>query len=76
MDWRVGRGSGQWNTGTYCTNCKGWTGHNDIMSGICHHCGSNKGVKHWRSARYIWNGRNWSVQFKYGDGPSDFKVVF
>ena len=75
MDWRKGPGSGHWNTDTYCSNCKGWTGHSDRMAGICHHCGSRKGVDNYRSARYIWGGRYWSVQYKYGDGPGDYDIV-
>jgi hypothetical protein len=74
MDWRTTSSSGSWNTGTYCANCKSWTGHNDIMSRICGECGSSKGVRNYRSSRKIWNGRKWVVQHKYNDGANGFTV--
>jgi hypothetical protein len=75
MDWRQTRTSGPWNTGTYCSNCKGWTEHKDLMAGICHSCGSRKGVRSYRSSRKIWNGRQWVVQHKYSDGPDGYEIV-
>jgi hypothetical protein len=74
MDWTLTSSSSEWNTGEYCINCKGWTNHADRMSGICHQCGSKKGVRHWRSARKIWDGRQWCVQFKYGDGANEYTI--
>jgi uncharacterized paraquat-inducible protein A len=74
MDWRQTKTSGPWNTSTYCQNCEGWTGHNDIMSGICHRCGSSKGVTRYRSARWIWDGTKIRTQFKYNDDTNGYKI--
>ena len=75
MDWRSGGGAGDWRTDTYCSNCMAWTEHRDRMAGICHTCGSRKGVRQYRASRYLWNGRNWVIQHKYGDGPLDYELV-
>lgn len=74
MDWRKSKTSGSWHTGQYCVNCKGWTNHDDRMSGICSHCGSKKGVRAWRSVRAIWNGKKWIAQYKYDDGLNDYEL--
>ncbi len=74
MDWRQTKTSGPWNTDTYCENCKGWTKHEDIMSGICHNCGSRKGVRNYRSARWIWDGTRIRVQFKYSDDRNGYEI--
>jgi hypothetical protein len=75
MDWRRSATSKAWHTDTYCSNCKSWTDHSDRMSGICHNCGSKKGVRNYRSSREIWNGTKWVIQHKYGDGPTDYDIV-
>lgn len=74
MDWRKTASSTSWNTGQYCSNCKEWADHESRMSDICSHCGSKKGLTRWRSARLIWDGAEWVVQFKYGDGPDDYEI--
>lgn len=75
MDWRETSSSKSWNTGTYCSNCKDWTEHQDRMAGICHSCGSRKGVRNYRSSRQIWDGRQWIMQHKYSDGPDGYEIV-
>jgi uncharacterized paraquat-inducible protein A len=74
MNWRQSKTSGPWNTDTFCENCKCWTEHKDIMSGICHNCGSRKGVRNYRSARWIWDGTRIRVQFKYNDSANGYEI--
>lgn len=74
MDWKLTNNSKPWQTGTYCPQCKGFTEHADIVSDICHHCGSFGDMSRRRSYRQIWDGSRWIYQIKYGNTDKDYVI--
>lgn len=75
MDWRhTPTNSSAWYTDTYCPQCKAWTAHRDRMAKICHACGAHGDMRQYRSSRRIWDGTQWLVQHKYGNGPADYTL--
>ena len=75
MDWRLTENSKEWHTTTYCSFCRHTTEHLEIMSNICNSCGSHGRMNEYRSGREIWNGRQWVLQRKYGNGPKDYEIL-
>lgn len=75
MDWKLTQNSGAWETDTYCPNCRHYTIHEERMSDLCNNCGHFGNMAKYRSCRKIWNGEKWVLQFKYGNGPTDYSIV-
>ncbi len=74
MDWTLTKNSREWQSESYCPNCKKTTEHHEIMTDICNGCGFFGYMTKRRAYRAIYNGTKWVTQFKYGNGPTEFEI--
>ena len=75
MDWSLTSTSTKWSYESFCAFCKTTSSHEEFMSDMCDDCGCHGNMMSKRSFRKIWNGKEWVLQRKYGNGASDYTIT-